>query len=182
MTGEGRDKTGSADLRKVEETAISRREYGKTWKIERGRAAREYPADPIFRRYRSNSLEFFAAATYPVWYTDLARTRIVPYTDPDATPILFRDLVGIEPLQDELRKRVRSAGPPRAQATAIVEHCSGCDVRVVKDGCRGLVRIAFEGVDLPLVVTEVSGTDWSLAAYDMKYHCRCNRSIPTGGR
>jgi hypothetical protein len=166
-----------ADLRVISEAS-----YFDELLRERCTSVVELPTSPCFVSYRCCARLFAAGPVYPVWYTDPARTRFVGNSKPGATPITFEEVVRRPLLAEAVLAERRRVGRVRAQPRVIVEHCSTCGVRAVKDGCKGLVAVLSAGLWATIDVTEVSGDDWSASRFDMGRICRCARlGAATGG-
>jgi len=149
-------------------------QYLETWCDEHCTASPDFPGDPVFRRYLCSSQALLEAETYPVWFTDVSRTRELDLSHPAAVPIRFREFLEAIGLLERRLKEARDSGRPRRKIPhVIVEHCEGCERRIVKDGCKGLLLLAVEGGDVELRVTEISGCEWSQAMHDMRLVCRC---------
>ena len=133
----------------------------------------DLPRDPVYRRYLCSLEGLLAATTYPVWFTDPARQGFVNYDHEDATPITFAELVQIDHLREEKLSSLRRLVDFSAPLSLLVEHCSGCEVRVIKDGCKRLLQHALAPSATWVRIVEVSGHDWSGGRYDMTKICRC---------
>lgn len=139
--------------------------YLAIWRQENSTSIPEKPSDAVFCRYASSVLTFVDDLVYPVWWTDPNRTRFVHHHDSEATPITFLQIVRQPALWVErLQQRdVRFRPKPHV----IVECSTVHGVRVVKDGCKGLLACLLNQNNCPLAVTEVSGSDWSGSRLDM---------------
>lgn len=154
---------------------ISRSRYEEIWSDEHATALPDIPADPTYGTFVCGSIELIESQAYPVWFVDPSKSRFVAYSDSSARPILFSELVAVELLREEKLEERRLRGRFRSEPHVISEHCVDCGVRVIKDGCRGLLQLAADGEVCGVLVTEVSGSDWSDARYDMAVVCRCAR-------
>lgn len=166
-------------LRRFEERDVEIETYVQICIQEHMASAGEAPVDARFVSYRCGSGEFLASDTYPVWFTDPKREQARRFSDPDARPLTYQDLLN-DPglawlLSEKIDTPLAKAGSPRPHV--IVEHCVGCGRYVVKDGCKRLLRIAVGRTNADLSVTQVEGRDWSNARYDMARICACQRGV-----
>lgn len=164
---------GPMVIERTDEQIINWMEYERIRLEEHTTSIMDVPGDAVYRRYWCCSAAFLAEETFPAWFTDPERTRKLNYDQPGATPITFAELAKIPRLRDGILRSMTR--PERATPHVITEHCVGWGRRVAKDGCKGFLKIATDGRDVPLRVTEVSGRDWRQARYDMKLVCRCVR-------
>lgn len=105
-------------------------------------------------------------SSYPCWFTDPAQTSFIAAEHVDACPILFRDLIRLPALFDhKLREFVP---PPDLEAKVVVEHCSGCNSFIVKDGNHRVMRLAKFDPAAILTVAEISCSAWPMAEQEMR--------------
>lgn len=127
----------------------------------------DFPTDPTFWRYRCSVDDVRTDRVYPVWFTDLNRKQSLNYNGDGATPILFGEISAIPWLLQQRLREPRPGDPKKL----IMEHCEHCGVRVVKDGCHRLLWHIHNSEDPEFEVIEVSGSDWSMAQFDMSTIC-----------
>lgn len=150
-------------------------QYSAIWKDQAATSIAEFPLDPVFTRYRCNVLEFSDGNVYPARAVNHDRTTFLRSFDDHALPITYTELCNNDYLcQLMLEERVqRALGRQRVEPHVIVEYCSGCDSKVVKDGCKELLYLRHHKQDTEIHVTQVSGADWSTSQYDMRLACSC---------
>lgn len=146
--------------------------YNKERAAARTQSHLELPRDATFWRYECSLNDLLANPVYPVWFTDPTRRCFVNYNDPAATRITFNELVVNDYLREKKLQSVQFSGQS-APLKLIVEYCACCEARVVKDGCKRLLRKAYAGKNVVFEIVEVSGRDWSDSQYDMKRICDC---------
>jgi hypothetical protein len=131
--------------------------------------------------YECDSSTFLTSETYIVRYTDPQGTSLVPYNDPSATAITFRDFAKNGDFAESvLADWYDPAQGPIQKADAITHHCVGCDRRVVIDGIHRLTWLAKCGTeDALLRVAELSGVSWPDDMPDMAVVCACIRKPET---
>lgn len=147
---------------------ISADDYVANWRHAHSTSQLDRPYDAVFYRYVSSVKTFVDDLVFPVWWTDPAQQRFVHHLDDLATPISYRQLLHRSWLcQQILAARAKKSTGCRPVSQVIVEHHQLRGIRVVKDGCKELLFFLVQNIDRPLLVTEVSGTDWSNSLYDM---------------
>lgn len=159
-------------LEQVNLRRINRSTYCAEWLSAGSTSLPDFPTDPEFQRFCCSVRCIRANPVFPVWFTDPPRQRFVSYDDPDATPITFTELAGIDHL---LTQKLKPPAPGKSTAPLqlIVEHCARCGRRVVKYGCKRLLQHIVDKDEAWFEIVEVSGGDWSHCQYDMKKVCRC---------
>ena len=120
--------------------------------------------------------EFLDAPTYPVRYVDSSGSRLVPWHDPDANPIRFRDFVAQYMFAWPLvRGRPRPDERELDSTDAVALHCSGCDRFVViapADGTHRLTWLAFRSrLDAEVRLPYLSGAAWEAGTPDVDVVC-----------
>ena len=158
----------------TDRVSIDRSQYEGTWKYERASSLPDFPREPRYARYLCTSTDFLNCDSYPCWFTDAARTTFLGKIEDDCQrPIRFAELLSYPHLVSRKLREFIEADRRRPCLHVIVEHCTRCNVHVVKDGNKQLLAVATQNVTQLLRVTEVAGDDWSSARYDMKKVCRC---------
>ncbi len=148
---------------------INEADYLETWRQQGAESLEDRPRDPTYRRYACTVHSFVDDLVYPTLWIDPRYREFVSYTDPAGLPIRCSEVVAYPHLYREIAERRRecSRGRGRTHAHVVVEHCAATGVRVVKDGCKELLAHLCEDGDRALLVTEVSGDDWSGSFVDM---------------
>ncbi|MEI6757650.1 MAG: hypothetical protein FDX18_09110 [Chlorobium sp.] len=164
-------------------TRLTHGDYQQIWREQGATSLPDLPEDPVFRRFSSTAAIFAAGAVYPVWWTDPEGERFVSHRHQNRQPITFQELMEHEPLCREILERRQLHGRgQRAHSLVICEHCQSHGVTVVKDGCKELLSVLWQGKSLhPLIVVQVSGRDWSGSWGDMGFilHWRQEHSLRT---
>lgn len=156
---------------------IDERSFRQEWVAAKGTSLFDLPPDRSFLIYRCGLQDLLAKALYPVKFTDPERRCIVHHDHCTATPITFPELATNQRLLDCLKKekwlRDSFSGEEEPPRKLIIEHCIGCGRRVVKDGCKRLLRDAIAGARVQYEIVEVSACYGSAAKFDMKVVCAC---------
>lgn len=154
---------------------ISQKSYEILWRLSGATSLAEFPEEPIFTRFRCRLSEFFDEKTYAARAVNSDRNKFLRAFDSNAEAITFAELVKIDHLRSlMLEERARSSmGRSRSTLHLIVEECSRCGHKVVKDGCKELLHLVHQGIEAQVLVTQVSGSDWSQSEYDMRLACNC---------
>lgn len=149
--------------------------YQQVWLFHNATSIAEYPTSPSFRIYRCKVSNFDCTKLFPARAVDAESRRFLRSFDDGAQAISFSQLLQSEHLRDEMleERKMRSTGRNREEPHIIVEYCTACGYRIVKDGCKEFLDILYHQQNPDILVTEVSGSDWSDSIYDMRLACSC---------
>lgn len=121
--------------------------------------------------------EFLNDSNYLVRFTSRDRSRIVPWDDPEATPITITEFAQNSRFVEELLKGWHDGVEVRS-AQLLVQTCLTCQRSLVIDGVHSIVRIAAtSALDADLYVCELAGASWPPEMPDMKTVCACKAGI-----
>lgn len=127
--------------------------------------------------YVCTAADFLSADTYLVRFTNPDGSSLVPYNDPDATPILIRDFVSKPAFVQPILQNWDGLGRGNVvSADLLVQRCSSCDRRIVIDGVHRVVWVGVRGnPSAEFRVSELSGSRWPSDMPDMNMVCNCLR-------
>lgn len=156
---------------------IDIKEYLYIWQLQDATSVAEVPVAPVFVKYRCRVNDFDTAKTYPSRAVDFTSQKFLFSNDDGAQSISYIKLLNSKGLRDEMleERKVRSMGRRRPKPHVIVEHCTNCDCRVIKDGCKEFLDLLHRRQNPEILVTEVSGSDWAHSIYDMRLACVCSK-------
>ncbi len=154
---------------------IDKTMFQQIWLTQNATSIAEYPASPSFMIYRCKVNDFDSRKMFPARAVDAKLRHFLRSFDDGAQSISFSQLLQSEQLRDEMLKerKSRSMGRSRVEPHIITEYCTACGCRVVKDGCKEFLDILYHDQNPDIIVSEVSGADWSQSVYDMRLACSC---------
>ena len=142
------------------------------------RSLRDVPEDACFYRYTASLRKILASQICPCRFFSADGTQRKVYADSNAKAFTYAEILADARLlavhEDDLK--LAPTWPP-APRSLIVEHCSGCDRRVVKDGLHRLARSLLSKNDVKddvqFEILEASSPSWRDHKYDMPVVCCC---------
>jgi hypothetical protein len=128
--------------------------------------------------YDTTIHDLMSAAPYSVRSANESRTAFTDFSDANARPLLFADMVASDQLRGTvLEECSRDCAESLSNAHLVVVTCTGCDRSIVVDGVHRLTRLLAEkSSTAALHVLELQGSRWPVNTPDFNLVCSCTRS------